>query len=959
MVVGQGEYPFWERGLCLRGEDVLEVTHGIPALLGACRLVKGGAHLAQSDAILGRSARIVASGLHETAPRSADLIRCAIVLLGIGTLGDLVRLGLAVREDDVGELSEKYPHFGIDECCATFSCVPLRVQGSEGLFRQVIAIDAELAARCVSFLLDEGCLRRAGSLARLLPASALVPLLGERPLDFVDLGLDDMVDRGLRQADRRTPPEDVVGGGLLVLDELSSLLRGRKRVVPPRGRGAAIEDSEAMRTDAARGLVLVRAVHEAWARAASGEGQGPSNKAAQLRIPWGEQGEWANDELATSDLCELMARAAVRGDGAAIGRTRQVLIARAGEQPDPLRRLLLHHVALCDILTGGLSDAIALVTPEATSDAGLLPSSQAGPVTISGALLAMDLALACLLAERPSNGDAGRHSLEVLASAHAFLGRRGASLLKPVAALMEAVGLAACGREAQARGPFEEALAAFGSRGSLFGQMRCAAGLAMGCLARTQRGQAQAFVAMVLQLARKLGARHFQELSDLLGTLAGLGKDLPSDQDRRLLETTLLQSALRPRVSTPVELERACLCAARGDEREAQEILAGVSQTMGSVDVRLACLVVRCAGPLRERLVGLLVPELRRDLMAVDPQAALPALSPMGERGGQGRDDGHGLTIRLFGGMQVTLNGHRIADGEWGRQKARQLLAHLALYPERALPRERVARMLWPSATDYTAARAGLYAALTTLRGVLGQKHGGPMFVLSTGDALRLDLELVDIDVRSFERLARTVLTRRGAMPAADVLEACARIEEIYGSGLNLAVDDLGMEGRLRSEEFEQLFVDCMVHASNVASDSGNPQLALWFARAGKRATPYREDVGLALMRALEALSRKGAAIDEYFEVAGHLRDEIGVEPSEKLRLAYAGLVSDDPDGPAGHGRLADAGQPADLACPGHVGQRAGAASAEADGAVGAQGHSARTETTAVSSPSVVDRLVG
>ena len=900
LAVGAGEYPLWERGLCLRGDDVLEVTCGIPLLLAACRLAKSGTPLVQCDALLGRAARIVASSLHEPAPRGADRIRRAIVMLGSGTLGDVHSLDIDVREDDVGELAEKYPHLGIDQAASTFACVPLRVRGYEGLFRQAIAAEPELAGRCVSFLLDEGCLRRAGALARLLPTASLVPLLADRPLDFVDLGLDDMVGRGLRQVDRRVQDDGSRAEGLAVLDALSSLLRDRKRLLvgdTERGRTSELHESSSG-SEATRGLDLVEGLCAAWARATAGQRAATLDETARLRIPWGERDEWLSDSVTTLDLCELMARAAVRGDAPAVGRTRDALVARAAHLADPLRRLFVHHAALCDIMTCDFAHAIALLTPETTSDAGLTPSAGAGPTTITGALLTMDLALACLLTERPTNDTPAHGPLDDLGAARAFIERRGITLLKPFANLMEAVGLIACGREAQARSLLEEALASFGTRGNLFGQLACATGLALGCLTRTQRGQAQAFVAMASQLSRKLGARRLQELTDMFKTLAGLGEDLPSDQDRRLLETTLLESALRPRVSTPVELERAVLCAARGDGHGAQEILAGISQTMRPVDVRLACLAVRCAGPLREHLVGLLPSEMRRDLMAVDPQASQPALSPLDGRLGAAQRDGRGLSIRLFGGMQVTLNGHRIGEGEWGRQKARQLLAHLALYPERALPRERIARMLWPSAGDYAAARSGLYAALTTLRGTLGQKRGGPVFVLSVGDALRLDLELVDVDVRAFERLARTVLARRGSMPAADVLEVCARIEEIYGSGLNLDVDDLGMEGRLRSEEFEQLFVDCMVHASGVASDSGNPQLALWFARAGKRATPYREDVGLALMRALEALSRKGAAIDEYFEVAAHLREEIGVEPSEELRQAYAGLVAEgDADG--------------------------------------------------------------
>lgn len=311
------------------------------------------------------------------------------------------------------------------------------------------------------------------------------------------------------------------------------------------------------------------------------------------------------------------------------------------------------------------------------------------------------------------------------------------------------------------------------------------------------------------------------------------------------------------------------------------------------IDIRLACVALRCAGPLYERLVTLMPADLRRELLAIDPQATLHGMSLTSSarmRNVVGEDREAELRIRLFGGLQVERGGQRIGDEDWGRQKARRLLACLALYPERALSREHVARALWPDA-NYEAARSGLYAALTTLRGALGQKHGGPAFVLAVGDALRLNLELVEVDVRTFEHLARSVLARRDVLPAGDQLEVCARIEEIYGTGVNLSVDDLGIEGRMRAEELGQLYVDCMVHASHVAGESGNPQLALWFARAAKRASPYREDVCLVLMHALGTLSRRSAAADAYHEVVEHLDEEAGVGPSDELRQAYAQLV--------------------------------------------------------------------
>lgn len=916
LLVSEAEYPLWERGLCLpAGDDIWEATHGVPLLIGACRSARHASRIADDETFLGRVVRVVTSSLCEPVPRSAEGLRRALILLGSGGLGDIERLGVEVRPGDVTMLAERYPHFGIDLAAGAFSCIPLRAEGFAGPFQRIAEEDAELVLACSEALLERGRLRRAGALARLLPPPELATLLARHPLDFADLALDDVTVRGLRYAHTRDAVDDETCSRLVRLDALRSYLRDARRMLGERcpdegGPFAGLAD-----------LRVLDALVGAWKRAtAMHEARRGQEEEIQRLGCVGEDGPRGLDEI-----CGLSALAAVRGDAYALGRVRETLVEMGASLPDLLRRAVLHHVALCDILTGGYAHAMALLAPEVGGHTWAQEGRSEGVATVSGALLEMDYAVASLLVELPCAHGVTKAALERLAAVRAFLDRRGIAQMRPLVHLAEAVSLLACGRETQARGPLEECLAAFGARGNTFAQAVCALGLADACLTRAARGQAQAFVAMADQLARRLGLRSLRALCDLLRTLAGMGEDASRDQDKRLLEVTLLQSALRPRTSVPLEIERAALCAARGDEGEAREIFEGIAQAGRPVDVRLACLAVRCTGPMRGQLVALMPSALRRELSAIDPQAGqLVAASLSLHRvevvpAGQAT----GLEVRLFGGMQAVCNGHRVSDEEWGRQKARRLLALLALHPEDALPRERVAKMMWPG-VDYVMARDGLYSALSTLRGILGQKHGGPTYVLSTGDALRLNLELVDVDVRTFERLARGVLARRDAIPAAEALEACSRIEDIYGTGLNLAVDDLGMEGRLRSEELAQLFVDCMVYASGVAGDSGNPQLALWFARAAKRVGAYREDVGLATIRALEALSRRGAAIDEYLEVCAHLRDEVGVEPSGELRRAYARLVGEATwaDEPRSDDVSDSSTAPAALVPAGEVGQQ-------------------------------------
>ena len=141
---------------------------------------------------------------------------------------------------------------------------------------------------------------------------------------------------------------------------------------------------------------------------------------------------------------------------------------------------------------------------------------------------------------------------------------------------------------------------------------------------------------------------------------------------------------------------------------------------------------------------------------------------------------------------------------------------------------------------------------------MLGQKHGGPQFVKTAGRSLQLDLEIVDIDVREFEQIARTVLSRRDGLSSGRVMELCTRMEEMYGVGGDFADGELGEVGAQRDEELRSLFVDCMTYASGVACDEGNGQLALWFARLAKRELPSGMTSCAALAESLKTLAAQG-----------------------------------------------------------------------------------------------------
>ena len=108
------------------------------------------------------------------------------------------------------------------------------------------------------------------------------------------------------------------------------------------------------------------------------------------------------------------------------------------------------------------------------------------------------------------------------------------------------------------------------------------------------------------------------------------------------------------------------------------------------------------------------------------------------------------LQVTLLGGFQA-----RLPDGRpvvFARKKAQALLAYLALQPDRAHPREKLAALLWGDVPGERA-RHSLRQALLALRRALS--GAAARCVAEEGDGVSVDSSLIDVDVVGFERLAR------------------------------------------------------------------------------------------------------------------------------------------------------------------------------------------------------------
>jgi DNA-binding SARP family transcriptional activator/TolB-like protein len=247
------------------------------------------------------------------------------------------------------------------------------------------------------------------------------------------------------------------------------------------------------------------------------------------------------------------------------------------------------------------------------------------------------------------------------------------------------------------------------------------------------------------------------------------------------------------------------------------------------------------------------------------------------------------VTLRLLAGLGLDGPSGPIT-GPAAQRKRLALLALLALAPERRLSRDKAIAYLWPE-SDSERARHQLSSALYEIR-----KAAGEDAIFAVSDELRLNADAVRTDVAEFEAAfatgdaARAVSLYRGPLLDGFFLSDAPEFERwVDGERERLA------GGYARA-------LEAVAEAAEEQRD-GPAAVEWWKARAAH--DPYDSRVALRLMRALDAVGNRAAALQHAAIHETLLREEFGVEPDPEL-LALAERLRSTPrervESEAGHG---------------------------------------------------------
>lgn len=248
------------------------------------------------------------------------------------------------------------------------------------------------------------------------------------------------------------------------------------------------------------------------------------------------------------------------------------------------------------------------------------------------------------------------------------------------------------------------------------------------------------------------------------------------------------------------------------------------------------------------------------------------------------------LSIRLFGPFEVELDGQPVTG--FISDKARALLAYLAVEADRPHRRETLAGLLWPEVAERSA-RGSLSTALGNLRHIIADRQASPAYLHVSRQAIQFNRDSnAQVDVNSFTELLQAAPSEpTGPLTSQDVEDAVDLYRGSFLEGFSLP-DSAPFEewALLKREQLQRQVLSALHQLVSHYQRDGEVARALPFAWQAADLDPWRGDAQHQLMHLLALDGQREAALAQYETHRQLLADELGVEPSEAVRELYEAL---------------------------------------------------------------------
>jgi DNA-binding SARP family transcriptional activator/predicted ATPase len=232
------------------------------------------------------------------------------------------------------------------------------------------------------------------------------------------------------------------------------------------------------------------------------------------------------------------------------------------------------------------------------------------------------------------------------------------------------------------------------------------------------------------------------------------------------------------------------------------------------------------------------------------------------------------LEVHTLGGLRLLEAG--VDAAELGARSAEALLVYLALQP-RPVPREVLAELLWPERPGATA-RANLRSALHRLQRAFGPHLAVSRAAIGLARSVRCDVVEFEACLRE-HRPGDAVAAYAGPFLAGFYLDGSAGFEAWMA---------------IERERLAGLAVSAFQAWVEEAIDGGRDGDALDRARRLLTLEPLHEPTHRHVLRLLDRLGQRRAALAHYDGFRAHLEEEFGLEPDEATSRLAASLRRGD-----------------------------------------------------------------
>ena len=267
-----------------------------------------------------------------------------------------------------------------------------------------------------------------------------------------------------------------------------------------------------------------------------------------------------------------------------------------------------------------------------------------------------------------------------------------------------------------------------------------------------------------------------------------------------------------------------------------------------------------------------------RPKAAARPRAAQPAA---GNRASGNRASGM-LRIRVLGTAVVEVGDTALTAADWSYAKPRELMFLLAASPP--MTKDQIAASLWPDLSRQQLGNA-LHTALRELRRALGD----PGWVRYSDGQYRFDRSRPhECDVTVFED---ALLAARRARPAEAALPELQRAIAVYGGDFldGMATGEWAL---VRRDELRRAFESALLATGRMQAAAGRHQAAAAAFRKAVAHEPLNESAHRELMNCWARLGETARAVRHYEELAGVLREQVGVAPAAETEALYRRLLA-------------------------------------------------------------------